>query len=397
MKSPFRFQMFSFKAFILTLLVSSCLFPSLGDEPSTLPDELLQSGWIALFDGQTLFGWKPTSHANWRVQDGRITVDSGSRGFLRTTTQFADFEFRTEFQAEQNTNSGVFIRTPPAPQNPAKDCYEINIAPDSNPFPTGSIVGRSKGTPAQSSEDWRSLHIVADGKQITVSVDDVETCQYVDASPLGRGYISLQFNQGTISFRNIRLRPLGLSSLFDGATLEGWNPYEEMAGEFSVTTDQELHVKNGRGQLETQKSFGDFVLQLECKTNAQQLNSGIFFRCIPGDTMMGYESQIHNGFQGSRNQPVDCGTGGIFRRQNARKVVANDLEWFSKTLIAEGPHIAAWVNGYQVSDWTDTRPEHENPRKGLRKAAGTIMIQAHDPTTDILFRNLRAGEMTKRR
>ena len=113
--------------------------------------------------------------------------------------------------------------------------------------------------------------------------------------------------------------------------------------------------------------------------------------------MMGYECQIHNGFDGDRNKPVDCGTGGIFRRQDARSVVANDKEWFSMTLIAEGPHIAAWVNGRQVSDWTDKRKPHENPRKGLRLDPGTLMIQAHDPTTDILFRNIRAVEMATRR
>jgi hypothetical protein len=113
--------------------------------------------------------------------------------------------------------------------------------------------------------------------------------------------------------------------------------------------------------------------------------------------MNGYECQIHNGFQNDdRTQPQDCGTGGFFRRQNARRVVADDLKWFHMTLIADGSHMAAWVNGYQVSDWTDDRPEHENPRKGLRLEPGTIMIQGHDPTTNISFRHLRIAEWAKR-
>jgi len=77
-------------------------------------------------------------------------------------------------------------------------------------------------------------------------------------------------------------------------------------------------------------------------------------------------------------------------------VVANDFEWFHETLIVSGPHMAAWVNGYQVSDWTDTRAPDENPRGGLRREAGTIAIQGHDPKTDLSFRNLRAGEMPGR-
>jgi hypothetical protein len=139
------------------------------------------------------------------------------------------------------------------------------------------------------------------------------------------------------------------------------------------------------------------MLQLECKTNGEHLNSGIFFRCIPGDVMMGYESQIHNAYQDDdRSRPVDCGTGGIFRRQDARKVLSEDFTWFSKTIVAEGPHIAVWVNGVQVSDWTDRREPNENPRRGLRLEPGSLMIQGHDPTTDIHFRNLHAGEMSPR-
>ena len=60
------------------------------------------------------------------------------------------------------------------------------------------------------------------------------------------------------------------------------------------------------------------------------------------------------------------------------------------------PHIATWVNGYPVADWTDRRRPNENPRRGLRTKAGTIMIQGHDPTTDLSFRKLRIGELAPR-
>jgi hypothetical protein len=58
--------------------------------------------------------------------------------------------------------------------------------------------------------------------------------------------------------------------------------------------------------------------------------------------------------------------------------------------------MAAWVDGFQVSDWTDDREPHENPRKGLRLEPGTIMIQGHDPTTDLSFRNLRIARLAER-
>ncbi len=373
-----------------------CLTP-IGWAQPQLSDQQLKDGWVSLFDGQSLYGWKATSKADWAVVDRTITVSKGDRGFLRTTTQFGDFELELEFKCDQGTNSGVFVHTPPKPKSPAWDCYEINIAPSDNPFPTGGIVGRAKGSPAEHADEWRAMRISVSKGEVVVNVAGTETCRYQDPKPLGRGYISLQLNKGKVSFRNIIIRPLNTRSLFDGASLKGWKEYPEMDSKFSVTDDGELNVKNGRGQLETDGEFADFALRLECQTHAPNLNSGIFFRCIPGDTMMGYECQIQNETKGSDpTQPADCGTGGFFRRQNARKIVAKDQQWFYLTLVADGPHMAAWVNGTQVSDWSDKRKPHANPRKGLRTNAGTIMIQGHDPTTDISFRNLHVVEFPKR-
>jgi hypothetical protein len=139
-------------------------------------------------------------------------------------------------------------------------------------------------------------------------------------------------------------------------------------------------------------------MQLEIFSGGKFLNSGIFFRNIPGEFWQGYESQIQNGFFGSdRTKPIDCGTGGFYRRQNARRVVPNDFEWFNETLVVAGNHMAAWINGYQVSDWTDTREPNENPRNGLRLAPGTITIQGHDPTTNLSFRKLRISELPPER
>jgi hypothetical protein len=65
------------------------------------------------------------------------------------------------------------------------------------------------------------------------------------------------------------------------------------------------------------------------------------------------------------------------------------------TLVPTGPHVSVWVNGYQVTDWTDDRPEHDNPRNGLRTKPGTIALQGHDPTTNLRFRNLKIAELPK--
>jgi hypothetical protein len=243
---------------------------------------------------------------------------------------------------------------------------------------------------------WRSYEVTLEGAHAVVKIDGETVLDYTDPTPLKRGRIGLQLNSGPVEFRNIKLKPLALKSIFNGKDLTGWHGHPMSASVFTVSAEGAINVKNGRGQLESDAQFGDFVAQWECFSNGMHLNSGIFFRSIPGDVTMGYECQIQNGYKdGDRTKPMDCGTGGFYRRQDARKVMADDFTWFHQTLVVSGPHMACWVNGVQVSDWTDTRAPDANPRKGLRLEPGTLMIQGHDPTTDLSFRNLKAGEMAK--
>ncbi len=195
-----------------------------------------------------------------------------------------------------------------------------------------------------------------------------------------------------MAFRDIRLRPLGL----EPQDFANWHAHAEMNGRFIQEGPRQVRLSGGPGQFESNSRFGDFALQVECLTHAPDVNSGIFFRCIPGDKTMGYESQIHNGYvERDRNRPANGGTGGIFRRQDARRVVADDRTWFYKTIIATDDHFAVWVNGFQVTDWLDDRPADENPRRGRRLAAGTLILQAHDPSANVTFRNLRAAELAQ--
>ncbi len=359
----------------------------------------IAAGWIGLFDGQSLYGWRAESEVDWSVADGMIAAASGEMGLLRTTSQFADFHLSLEYRAGVTTNSGIFVRTSPRPKNVTSDCFEVNIAPADNPFPTAGIVGRRKATGPVGEKigGWNRMEVVCIGPKVTVWSNGQQVNDLVADNP-GRGFIGLQFNSGNIAFKNVFLKPLGLTPMFNRKNLDGWNDAEKRASSFQVTDDGDLKMTSGRGQLESKKRLGDFVLQASCRTNARGLNSGIFFRSIPGEFTNGYESQIQNQFHsGDPTQPVDCGTGGIFRRQDARRVNARDREWFTKTIVAVGPHVSVWVNGYQVTDWTDNRKPHANPRRGLRLDAGSIILQGHDPTTDILFGRIDAAELAARR
>jgi hypothetical protein len=255
-------------------------------------------------------------------------------------------------------------------------------------------------------------------KMTTGRASTFETAlKYHDLRPVMR----FEVPEGTtLMLRSFKLRPLDMKPIFNGKDLGGWKKFTADANraktDFGVTPDGWLHLKNGPGDLQSEGQYGDFVLQAECKTNGARLNSGVFFRCIPGEYQNGYEAQIHNGFTPDKpkeyaveeydpkthapkdkkkvtSPALDYGTGAIYRRVPARKQAARDNEWFTMTVVAEGRHIATWVNGVQMVDWTDNRPLNNNARNGCRLEKGPISLQGHDPTTDIDFRNIRIAEL----
>ncbi len=360
---------------------------------SRLPIERTREGWIRLFDGHTLFGWVIGGNANFRVEDETIVADQGENCLLTTSTQWSDYELELQFQCDEETNSGVFVRTTLDPQDVTTDCYEVNIAPPSNPFPTGGVVQRTKGETFDTDpEKWHTMNILCDGSTLRVTIDGTVTCELDDATRPTTGYIGLQHRDGRVAFKDIQLRPLGLKNLLaDG--LEGWTVREGMEGEYRINDDGHLVVDGGKQQLETKAVFGDFVMLADYKMDDPKSNSGLFFRAIPGDEMMGYECQVSNELiDGNPLQPADCGAGGIFRRQDARVVAGEPKRWNSILLVAEGNHFATWVNGLQVTDIVDTRKADENPRRGLRLEPGSIIVQGHDKTTQATYRQIAVAE-----
>ena len=356
---------------------------------SRLSAEELAMGWIRLFDGQSLTGWRDAGKADWRVENGEILANSGDPGLLVTEVRFGDYELELEYLGDENTISGVFLRTPDQPTDPKVDCYELNIAPPDNPFPTGSLVGRIKASEqvdAPESGQWHTLHVLVDQTHVQAWLDGEQTVDYQDDTGLVAGKIGLQFREGAIRFRNIRLRPIGYRIL-PGANPSDWNePKGAIQSRF--TEEGTLVIEGGRGHMEILQPHANLIIQAKVLTQSENTNSGIFFRCIPGEDMNGYECQVHHGYKGDRRRAEDAGTGAIFRRQSAKAVLSDEGRPAHVTIVADGPHIATWVEGVQVVQWEDTRAANANPRKGLRTEAGTIMLQGHDPGTKVEFLGL---------
>ena len=190
----------SMKALALGFLT---LIPFLSPRLSADPGE-----WIELFDGKSLEGWHSTSAANWEVQDGVITVSEGPAGFLTCETGLDRYELEVEFRSPQETNSGVFVGFDEVPTDPAIDCYEINIAPLNNPFPTGSIVTRAKVAPAVTADQWHRFVIQVKDGTVKVCLDGAWIVEHAADPVASGGWIGLQMREGAVAFRGIRVREI---------------------------------------------------------------------------------------------------------------------------------------------------------------------------------------------
>ncbi len=379
----------------LYLLCTTALF-------AQLPSKQAADGWIQLFDGESTYGWSQEGSAKWRVADKTLIPDPAGKGYLRSNAAFANFILKCEFKQGADGNSGIFIRSAKEGQ-PHETGYEVQIWDQHPKFATGSLVNHIAAKKVKLKPDeWHTYEIEANGDHYVVTLDGKKILDGKDAKSR-MGHIGFQANEGKpIAFRNIMLKPLGLTPIFDGKSLDGWKvvdtPSAKAKPEWSVK-DGMLHVEKGPGQLETVKTFQNFVLQLDIRTNTNDPkhhpNSGVFMRGDAGGFWTGYESQIRNEYKGEDpTQPVDFGTGAIYHQNPARKIVSKDNEFFTKTIVANGRHFSVWVNGYQVTDWEDTNPEGMDVRKKqARVAAGTLSLQAHDPTTNLDFKNIRLAEL----
>jgi hypothetical protein len=383
----------------LLILSAATLF---CQQPNTLTPKEAADGWILLFDGESLFGWTQEMAAKWRVADGAIIADAGDYGWVRTNSVFADYVLRCDFKTTADGNSGLFLRSSKEGK-PHETGYELQIFDTHPKFPTGSLVMHVPATGGKiKPNQWQTFEVTVQGDRFIVKLDGKQVLDARD--PKSKiGHIGLQYNKDKkIEFRNIKLKPLGLQSMFDGKSLTGWTQVKApKPNEDPIWTARNnmIHVEKGPGELQSDKQFDNFVFQIDIRANTKDPklhpNSGVFFRGLKGEHWTGYESQIRNEFKdGDPTKPVDTGTGGIYFYQPARKVVGKDNEFFTKTIVAHGRHIATWINGYPVADWEDPHPEGPRVRdKQANLKPGHIGLQAHDPTTNLDFKNIKIAPL----
>ena len=189
------------------------------------------AGFVALFDGRTLEGWRRLGgRAEYRVEDGQIvgtTRPGEPNSFLCTERQYEDFVLELEFRVDPELNSGIQIRSNSFPDyhDGRVHGYQVEIDPSQRAWSGGIYDEARRGwlapldeaSPARQAfrqDGWNRLRIVARGDTLMTWLNGVATARLVD-SMTPRGFIGLQVHGVgdrtdplEVRWRDIRIREL---------------------------------------------------------------------------------------------------------------------------------------------------------------------------------------------
>lgn len=196
-------------------------------------------GWIALFDGKSLAGWKTnTLPDSFSVVDGTLRAKAtGESSHLfyvgdgdLEKARFKDFELELSARSEPGSNSGIFFHTDfrsgdGQRKNHLSKGYEVQLNSSAiEKRKTGSLydVVDLAESPVDESR-WFKVRVRVQGRRIVVHIDDRQVIDYTEpenvqrpANRAGRvldprgGLIALQGHdpKSVFYFKDIRIRRL---------------------------------------------------------------------------------------------------------------------------------------------------------------------------------------------
>jgi len=181
-------------------------------------------GWLQLFNGKDLKGWKAEGGADWKVENGLLVGRQGQPGNkpgdLFTEKSFDNFELVVTWKAAWPCNTGVWFRY----QKPDL-AYQADILewPDPVAFtgtlyspnlPKGQLFLAINADKAlEKRDDWNTFRITAVGDRLSVVLNGKKTADVRDKRS-DRGKIGFQVHPGdqfakmAVMIKECSLRPL---------------------------------------------------------------------------------------------------------------------------------------------------------------------------------------------
>lgn len=230
---------------VCSLLPTFCLAAPDSAKPNTLTAEETAAGWKLLFNGESLDGWsnfkKPDIRPGWMVKEGLLVcADPKNAGDIVTQEQFAAFELILDYNISEAGNSGIIFHVTNEGGAVWATGPEFQLednAKAKDPQRCGWLYGLYKppvdpktDKPLDATKpvgEWNTVRLVVTPEKCFHEINGVKYFEYSMTSddfkervakskfgtmPLfaksGKGFIALQGDHGSISFRNIKVRPL---------------------------------------------------------------------------------------------------------------------------------------------------------------------------------------------
>jgi len=219
--------------------------PSGAQDNNTLTDAEKAAGWQLLFNGKDFDGWhsfhREGVRPGWEVKDGQLScVDPRHAGDIVTSNKFDWFELQLDYNISHAGNSGIMYHVTddgPAIWSTGPEFQlEDNVAA-ADPVRCGWLyalyeppIDPATGKTLDATKpvgEWNHVRLLISPKQCVHEINGVKYFDYVlhsddfnarvARSKFSRmpnfaradlGYIGLQGDHGSISFRNIKLRPI---------------------------------------------------------------------------------------------------------------------------------------------------------------------------------------------
>jgi hypothetical protein len=197
-----------------------------------------QAGWKLLFNGVDFTGWHSFKHTEvlpgWHVEGGVITcADPHHAGDLCTNEQYGAFELSIEYRIAAGGNSGIMFHVTDAggaTWATGPECQLLDNKDGADPQKSGWLYGLYDTAidATKPAGEWNVVRLLITPERCEHDMNGVKYFEYVPGSDdfkarvakskfarmpkfaqSDSGYLALQGDHGLISFRNIKLRPIG--------------------------------------------------------------------------------------------------------------------------------------------------------------------------------------------
>ena len=168
-------------------------------------------GWVSLFNGKDLTGWKPNENVEtFSVKDGAI-VSHGKRSHCFYVGDFnnhvfTDFELRVKVMTEENSNGGIYIDTEYQPEGwPAKGFeVQVNNTYNTDPRRTGSLYEvQDVNRQIIPDHQWFTEDITVQGQTVTVKLNGKQVVNWTQPADWNgtKDFVGRRINPGTIALQ----------------------------------------------------------------------------------------------------------------------------------------------------------------------------------------------------